>query len=42
MLLCPLSKRKGVLSMVTYGEPFQFCLVLISLISLVVQIMKKK
>ena len=37
---CPLRKRGG--DMVTYSELFQFCLVLIGVISLIVQIIKKK
>lgn len=33
---------KGVVDVVTYAELFQFCLVLIGVISLIIQITKKK
>ena len=38
---CPL-QREGVVLMLTYSELFQFCLVVIGIIGLVVQITKKK
>lgn len=40
-LLCPLQREGGVL-MLTYSELFQFCLVVIGIIGLVIQITKKK
>ena len=43
ILLCPLSLcGKGVVGLVTYDELFQFCLVLIGLAGLIIQIIKKK
>ena len=38
----PRPLRKGVVDVVTFDELFQFCLVLIGVISLVIQIVKKK
>ena len=38
---CPL-QREGVVLMVTYSELFQFCLVLIGIIGLVLQTKNKK
>ena len=40
--LPPVPMRKGVVGMVTYDELFQFCLVLIGLAGLIIQIVKKK
>lgn len=34
--------REGVIPLVTYDELFQFCLVILGVISLVIQITKKK
>ena len=41
-LLAPDPVRKGVVDVVSYDELFQFCLVLIGLIGLIIQIIKKK
>lgn len=38
----PVLHRKGVCHMVTYGEFFQFCMVVISIIGLVYQMTKNK
>ena len=38
---CPL-QREGVVLVVTYSDLFQFCLVVIGIIGLVLQITKKK
>ncbi len=42
ILLAPLSIEKGVVDMVTYAELFHFCLVVIGIVNLIYQIMKKK
>ncbi len=39
---CPRSIRKGAVLMITYSELFQFCLLIVSIISLVIQAIKKK
>ena len=39
---CPLTQRKGARAMVTYSELFQFCILLVSVISLVVKVCNKK
>ena len=42
-LLSPrFSREKGVSNMITWSELFQFCAIIIALISLVVQIIDKK
>jgi len=38
----PLTDREGVVDLVTYGELFQFCLVLIGFAGLIYQVTKKK
>ena len=39
---CPLTQRKGDTAMVTYSELFQFCILLVSVISLVIKVCNKK
>ena len=42
VFFAPDSKEKGVSHMITWSELFQFCAIVIALISLVVQIIDKK
>ena len=42
IFFAPDSKEKGVSHMITWSELFQFCAIIIALISLVVQIIDKK
>ena len=42
IFFAPDSKEKGVSHMITWSELFQFCAIVIALISLVVQIIDKK
>ena len=41
-LLAPSSSTEGVVPMLTYSELFQFCLVVIGIVNLVIQLTKKK
>ena len=41
-LLCPRSKREGVIGMITWTELFAFGMFVIALISLIVQIIDNK
>ena len=41
-LMRGLAPRKGGLLMITYGEIFQFCLVIIGIVGLFIQANKKK
>ena len=40
ILLCPLIKQKGVVDMITWQDLFMFCMFVIALITLVVQVMR--
>ena len=42
IFFAPDSKEKGVSNMITWSELFQFCALIIALVSLVVQIIDKK
>lgn len=39
---CAPLKERGAIAMVTYSELFQFCLLIVAIISLIVQIIKHK